>query len=113
MGDVEVIFGSVSLLCRDYKITDKINDVSVATLRFNKSDFLGLGAISYLDDVVINSVSRKNRVFAGNIVSIQDEPNNQVSISLVRGVELTEIGVYSFEGAYSLRRTRKLVTFKS
>ena len=93
MGDIEVIFGSVSLLCRDYKITDKINDVSVATLRFNKSDFLGLGAISYLDDVVINSVSRKNRVFAGNIVSIQDEQTNQVSISLVRGVELTEIGV--------------------
>ena len=93
MGEIEVIFGSVSLLCRDYTITDKINDVSVATLRLNKSDFLALGAISYLNEVVINSVSRKNRVFAGNIVSIQDEPNNQVSIGLVRGVELTEIGI--------------------
>jgi hypothetical protein len=93
MGDIEVIFGSVSLICRDYKITNRINDVSVATLRFNKSEFLRLGAISYLDDVIVNSVRSKNRVFAGNIVSIKDEPNNQVLISLVRGVELNEIGV--------------------
>ncbi len=93
MGDIEVIFGSVSLICRDYQITNRKNDVSAAMLRFNKSDFLGLGAINYLDDVIINSVRSKERVFAGNIVSIKDEPNNQVSISLVLGVELTEIGV--------------------
>lgn len=83
MGEIEVIFGSLSLLCRDYQITEKINDVSVATLRFNKSDFLRLGAVSYLDEVIANSVSSKNRVFAGNIVSIKEEPANQVSISLV------------------------------
>ncbi len=93
MGDIEVFFGSVSLICRDYQITNRINNVSVATLRFNKSDFLGLGAINYLDDVIINSVRSKQRVFAGNIVSIKDEPNNQVSISLVLGVGLTEMGV--------------------
>lgn len=93
MGEIEVIFGGVSLRCRDYQITDRINDVSVATLRFNKSNFLKLGAVSYLDEVIVNSVSSKNRVFAGNIVSITEEPNNQVSISLVRGVELTETGV--------------------
>src|SRR5258708_16229633 len=93
MGELEVIFGSVSLLCRDYKIDNRINDVSVAALRVNKSEFLGLGAVSYLDDVIVNSVRPKNRVFAGNIVSIKDEPNNQVSISLVRGVELTETGI--------------------
>ncbi len=95
MGEIEVIFGSVSLLCRDYKIENRINDVSVATLRLSKSEFLGLGAISYLDDVIINSVSSKNRVFAGNVVSIKDEPNNQVLIGLVRGVELTEIVIKS------------------
>jgi len=93
MGEIEVIFGSVLLICRDYQITNRINNVSVATLRFNKSDFLGLGAINYLDDVIINSVRSKKRVFAGNIVSIKDEPNNQVLISLVLGVELTEIGI--------------------
>jgi hypothetical protein len=99
MGDIEVIFGSVSLICRDYRITDRINDVSVATLYFNKSDFLGLGAINYLDDVVIDSVRQKKRVFAGNIVSIKDEPNNQVSISLVSGIALTEIGVTNLTAA--------------
>jgi hypothetical protein len=93
MGDIEVFLGGVSLVCRDYQITDRINDVSVATLRFNKSDFLKLGAVGYLDEVIANRVSSKNRVFAGNVVSITEEPNNQVSISLVRGVELTETGV--------------------
>jgi len=93
MGEIEVIFGSVSLLCRDYEISHRINDVSVATLRFKKSDFLGLGAVNYLDEVVINSVRQKSRVFTGNIVSIKNEPNDQVSISLSSGVELTEIGI--------------------
>jgi hypothetical protein len=93
MGDIEVIFGSVSLICRDYQITNRINNESVATLRFHKGDFLGLGAINYLDDVIINSVRSKQRIFAGNIVSIQEEPNNQILISLVLGVELTEIGI--------------------
>src|SRR5437763_12794309 len=93
MGDIEVMFGSVSLICRDYQITNRINNVSVATLRFHKGDFLGLGAINYLDDVIINSVRSKQRIFAGNIVSIQEEPNNQILISLVLGVELTEIGI--------------------
>src|SRR5579875_3300131 len=90
MGDIEVFFGGVSLVCRDYQISDRINDVSVATFRFNKSDFLKLGAVGYLDEVIANRVSSKSRIFAGNIVSITEEPNNQVSISLVRGVELTE-----------------------
>ncbi len=49
-------------MCRDYQITDKINDVSVATFRFNKSVFLKLGAVGYLDEVIANSVSSKNRV---------------------------------------------------
>jgi hypothetical protein len=93
MGEVEVIFGSVTLLCRDYQISHRINNVSVATLRFNKSDFLWLGAINYFDDVIINSVRSKQRVFAGNIVSIKEEPDNQITISLVLGVELTEIGI--------------------
>jgi len=100
MGELEVIFGIVSLICRDYQITNKINNVSVATLRFNKCDFLGLGAINYLDDVIINSARSKNRVFAGNIVSIKEEPNNQVSISLVLGVELTETGITALTVAH-------------
>src|SRR5713226_3952478 len=95
MGELEVIFGSFALICRDYQIRKMINNVSVATLHFNRSDFLGLGAINYFDDVVVNSIRSKQRVFAGNIISIKEEPNNQVSISLVLGVELTEIGITS------------------
>jgi hypothetical protein len=58
--EIEVIFGSVSsLTCRHCTITQKINDSSTATLRFDKSDILQLGAINYLDEVVINSVSQK------------------------------------------------------
>jgi hypothetical protein len=112
MGDIEVFFGGVSLVCRDYQITDRINDVSVATFRFNKSDFLKLGAVGYLDEVIANRVSSKSRVFAGNIVSITEEPNNQLSISLVRGVELTETiikdltvaGIEHQEQFYSMAR---------
>jgi len=62
--------------------------------------------------VIINSVRSKQRVFAGNIVSIKGEPNNQVSISLVLGVELTETGIASLtiagiehqEAFYSMAR---------
>ncbi|SRR6266566_4012972 len=93
MGEIEVIFGVASLICRDYKITERINATSTATLRFDKSDFLGLGAINYLDEVVINSVSQKRRVFTGNIVSIKSEPNNQVLITLDNGVEFNETGI--------------------
>jgi hypothetical protein len=93
MGEIEVIFGSVSLICRDYEITERINATSSAMLRFDKSDFLALGAVNYLDEVVINSVSQKRRVFTGNIVSIKSEPNNQVLITLDNGVELNEMGI--------------------
>jgi hypothetical protein len=92
-GRNRVLFGSVSIICHDCKFTQRINNVNLATLRFNKSDFLKLGAINYLDDVVINSISRKRRVFGGNIASIRDEPNNQILINLVGGIELTEIGI--------------------
>lgn len=53
------MFGSRPLICRDFKITQRINDVPVATVRFTKSDVLALGAINYLDEVVIHSVSPK------------------------------------------------------
>ncbi|SRR6266496_3059153 len=93
MGEIEVIFGSASLICRDYKITERINATSTATLRLDKSDFLALGDLNYLDEVVINSVGQKRRVFTGNIVSIKSEPNNQVLIILDNGVELNETGI--------------------
>src|SRR5579863_10529155 len=93
MGEIEVFFGSVSLICRDYEITERINAPSRATLHFDKSDFLALGAINYLDEVMINSVSHKRRVFTGNIFSIKSEPNNQLLITLDNGVELTETGI--------------------
>ncbi len=93
MDEIEVFFGSVSIICHDYKITQRINNVNLATLRFNMSDFLKLGAINYLDDLVINSISRKRRIFGGNIASIKDEPNDQIVINLVGGIELTEIGI--------------------
>jgi hypothetical protein len=55
VGEIEVIFGSVSsLTCRYCTVTQKINSSSTATLRFDKSDFLQVGAINYLDKVVIN-----------------------------------------------------------
>ena len=113
MSDIEVIFGSVSsLTCRDCTFTEKINASSTATLRFDKSDFLDLGAVNYLDEVVINSVSQKRRLYTGNIVSIKNEPNNQVLIMLDNGVELTETGIKSLtvigvdhqEQFYSLAR---------
>ncbi len=83
MGELEVFFGGGSLVCRNYQITDRINGVPEAVLHFNKSEFLGLGAINYLDDVFIDSVVQKKRVFTGNIVSIQEEPDNQVLINLL------------------------------
>jgi hypothetical protein len=111
-GEIEVIFGSVSsLTCRHCTITEKLNASSTATLRFDKSDFLELEAINYLDVVVINSVSQKRRLYTGNIVSIKNEPNNQVLIMLDNGVELTEtfikfltVGVDHREVAHSLAR---------
>jgi hypothetical protein len=113
VGEIEVIFGSVSsLTCRNCTITSRINASSTATLRFDKSDFLELGAVNYLDEVVINSVSQKRRLYAGNIVTIKSEPNNQVLIMLDNGVELTETGIKSLtvigidhrEVVYSLAR---------
>jgi hypothetical protein len=83
VGEIEVIFGSVSSLsCRHCTITEKLNASSTATLRFEKSGFLELGAINYLDEVVINSVSQKRLLYTGNIVLIKSEPNNQVLIML-------------------------------
>jgi len=83
--------------CRHCTITQKINASSTATLRFDKSDFLQLGAVNYLDEVVINSVSQKRLLYRGNIVSIKSEPNNQVLILLDNGVvvcqELCKISV--------------------
>ena len=113
VGEIEVIFGSVSsLTCRNCTITERINASSTATLRFDISDFLQLGAVNYLDEVVINSVSQKRRLYTGNIVSIKSEPNNQVLIMLDNGVELTETGIKSLtvigvdhrEVVYSLAR---------
>src|SRR5690242_21733292 len=90
---VEALFGSRSLICRDFKIIAKLNSMPVATLRFKKSDFVALGAINYLDEVIIDSVSPKRRLFTGNIVSVKSESNDRVSVSLVSGVELNETGV--------------------
>jgi len=113
VGEIDVIFGSVSsLTCRNCTITERINASSTATLRFDISDFLQLGAVNYLDEVVINSVSQKRRLYTGNIVSIKSEPNNQVLIMLDNGVELTETGIKSLtvigvdhrEVVYSLAR---------
>src|SRR6266699_5505086 len=87
--DIEVIFGSISsLICRDLTISQRLNASSTAMLRFDKNDFLELGAVNYLDVVVINSVSQKRRLYTGYIVSIKNEPNNQIVILLDNGVEL-------------------------
>src|SRR5258708_40093079 len=113
VGEIEVIFGSVSsMACRGCSITGKINSSTTATIRFDKSDFLQLGDINYLDEVVINSVSQKRLLYRGNIVSIKSEPNNQIVIMLDNGLELTEtgvksltvIGVYHQEVFYSMAR---------
>ncbi len=113
IGEIEVIFGSVaSLSCRGCSITSKINASTTATIRFDKNDILQLGAINYLDEVVINSVSQKRLLYRGNIVSIKSEPNDQVVIMLDNGLELTETGVKSLtvlgvdhrEVVYSLAR---------
>ncbi len=113
VGEIEVIFGSVSsLACRDFSSTSKINSSTTATTRFDKSDFLQLGAINYLDEVVINLVSQKRLLYRGNIVSIKREPNDQVVIMLDNGQELAETGIKSLsvmrydhrEVAYSMAR---------
>lgn len=112
VGEIEVIFGSVSTLaCRGCSITSKINSSTTATIRFDKIDFLQLGAINYLDEVVINSVSQKRHYYKGNIVSIKSEPNDQIVIQLDNGLELTEtrvrflsVGVNHQEVVYSLSR---------
>ena len=113
VGEIEVIFGSVSsLTCRGFTSTERINASSTATIRFDKSDFLQLGAINYLDEVVINSVSQKRLLYRGNIVSIRSEPNDQVVIMLDNGQELKETGIKSLsvmrydprEVAYSMAR---------
>src|SRR5579884_2197402 len=97
MDEIEVIFGIVSSLrCRDCTITERINASSTALLRFDKSDFLELGAVNYLDEVVINSVSQKRRLYTGNIVSIKSASNNQVVLLLDNGVALYEIGIKAF-----------------
>src|SRR5579859_3400053 len=96
VGELEVIFGSVSsLACRGCSITSKINSSTTATLRFDKSDFLQVGAINYLVEVVINSVSQKRLLYRGNIVSIKSEPNNQIVIMLDNGQQLKETGIKS------------------
>src|SRR2546429_6216257 len=96
-GKIEFIFGSVSsLTCRNCTITERINASSTATLRFDISDFLQIGAVNYLDEVVINSVSQKRRLYTGNIVSIKSEPNNQVVLMLDNGVALYETGMKAF-----------------
>jgi hypothetical protein len=113
VGEIEVIIGTVSsVTCRYCTITEKINASSTAMLRFDKSDFLQLGAVNYLDEVVINSVSQKRRLYTGNIVSIKSELNNQIVIMLDNGLELTETGIKSLsvmhvdprEVAYSMTR---------
>lgn len=112
IGEIEVIFGSVSTVtCCYFTITEKRNASTTATIRFDKSDFLQLGAINYLDEVVINSVCQKRLLYKGNIVSIKSEPNNQIVIMLDNGLELTEtrvkfltIGVDHREVVYSLAR---------
>jgi hypothetical protein len=112
VGEIEVIFGSVSsMACRGCSITGKINSSTTATIRFDKSDFLQLGAINYLDEVVINSVSQKRLYYKGNIVSVKSEPNHQIVIQLDNGLELTEtrvrflrVGVDHREVLYSLSR---------
>src|SRR5947208_589521 len=97
VGEIEVIFGSISsLACRGCSITEKINSSTTATIRFDRSDFLQLGAINYLDEVVINSVSQKRLLYRGNIVSIKSEPNDQVVVMLDNGQELKETGIKSF-----------------
>src|SRR6266568_3988749 len=96
VGDLEVIFGSVSTLaCRGFSMTSKINSSTTATIRFDKSDFLQIGAINYLDEVVINSVSQKRLLYRGDIASIKSEPNDQVVIMLDNGQELQETGIKS------------------
>ncbi len=111
--DIEVIFGSISsLICRDLTISQRLNASSTAMLRFDKNDFLELGAVNYLDVVVINSVSQKRRLYTGYIVSIKNEPNNQIVIHLDNGVELHETGIKALtvmridprEVAYSMAR---------
>lgn len=114
VGEIEVIFGSVSsLACRGCSIHGALNSSTTAMLRFDKSDFLQLGAVNYLDEVVINSVSQKQLLYRGNIISIKSEPDNQVVIFLDNGTELTETGVKSLtvigadhhrEVVYSLAR---------
>ena len=112
VGELKVIFGSVSTLaCRGCSITSKINSSTTATIRFDKSDFLQIGAINYLDEVVINSVTQKRLYYKGNIVSIKSEPNDQIVIQLDNGQELTEtlvrflsVGVNHQEVFYSLSR---------
>ncbi len=113
VGEIEVIFGGVSsLTCRGFTSTERINASSTATIHFDKSDFLQLGAINYLDEVVINSVSQKRLLYRGNIVSIKSEPNDRVVIMLDNGLELTETGIKSLsvmrydhrEVAYSVAR---------
>ncbi len=111
--DIEVIFGSISsLICRDLRISQRLNASTTAMLRFDKSDFLELGAVNYLDVVVINSVSQKRLLYTGYIVSIKNEPNNQIVIHLDNGVELHETGIKALtvmrvdprEVAYSMAR---------
>src|SRR5260370_1589950 len=113
VGEIEVIFGGVSsLTCRGFTSTERINASSTATIHFDKSDFLQLGDINYLDEVVINSVSQKRLLYRGNIVAIKSEPNDRVVIMLDNGLELTETGIKSLsvmrydhrEVAYSVAR---------
>ncbi|GHO97445.1 hypothetical protein KSF_074930 [Reticulibacter mediterranei] len=93
MDEIKVVFGGLSLFSNNCRIIDTLNAVSQASFHLEKHAFLGLGAVNYLDEVTIHSISQSKCLFTGNIISIKEEPNNEVVITLQNGIELTEKGV--------------------
>jgi len=71
-----------SLTCCGCSITGKINSATTATIRFDKSDFLQLGDINYLDEVVINSISQKRLLYRGNAMPLRGTTKHEKELVL-------------------------------
>ncbi len=95
MSSIEILWNTIPLTCREFVVTEKLNAVSTATVRFDESIFLHLGSINYLDEIVIGARGQEEPLFTGNIISVKKELNTQIVVHLANGVELTETGVSS------------------
>lgn len=90
MSKFEVSFGSRTIQCKEFTTTSALNTMPTATLKLLKEEFKSLGTINYLDDVIIERVEPRQRLFAGNVVSITKGDSGKVVINLEGGIEFSD-----------------------